>query len=106
MPTYDYRCDVCNYSFEEFHGMQESPEYSCPHCSSPVSRVISGGAGIIFKGSGFYVTDNKGSSSKPVAESAEKGNGNTTGSTQEGSSPAAATSGKPAAEKKTADTAS
>ncbi|MCB1202192.1 MAG: zinc ribbon domain-containing protein [Leptospiraceae bacterium] len=79
MPTYDYACSECGHGFEKFHSMSESPEYTCPACNSKnVSRKISGGSGIIFKGSGFYVTDYKKSgdaaSSKP-AESASKSSG-------------------------------
>jgi putative FmdB family regulatory protein len=59
MPTYDYICNECGYTFELFQGIHDEPEKSCPHCSGAVRRIISGGAGIIFKGSGFYVTDNK-----------------------------------------------
>ncbi len=73
MPTYDYRCSVCGYVFEHFQSMFEDPLKICPRCSSPVQRVISGGTGFIFKGSGFYITDYKNSkkspSDKPVPES-------------------------------------
>ncbi len=60
MPTYDYQCDHCLWTFEVFHGMSEQPEVSCPECQEgKVSRKISRGAGIHFKGSGFYVNDYK-----------------------------------------------
>ena len=65
MPTYDYKCKACGHEFEEFHMMSDPAVEICPQCSGRVERLIGGGAGIIFKGSGFYVTD-----SKPKKESA------------------------------------
>lgn len=64
MPTYDYRCKACNYTFEAFQNMNEEPLKECPKCKSEVKRLIGAGAGPIFKGSGFYQTDykNKGTS--------------------------------------------
>ena len=62
MPTYDYRCTKCNFEFERFQRITEDPVKKCPECNGPVKRLIGGGTGIIFKGSGFYVTDNKKSS--------------------------------------------
>ena len=59
MPTYDYKCPKCLNVFENFHGITESPEIKCPDCGTTTSRQISGGAGIMFKGAGFYVNDYK-----------------------------------------------
>jgi putative FmdB family regulatory protein len=59
MPTYEYRCDACGYTFELFQGIHDEPETVCSRCGAPVRRIISGGAGVIFKGSGFYVTDSR-----------------------------------------------
>ena len=59
MPTYDYECKSCGHVFEFFQSMSDDPLKECPKCGSPVRRLIGGGLGIIFKGSGFYVTDNK-----------------------------------------------
>ena len=59
MPTYDYRCTVCGNQFEHFQSMFDEPLRICPKCNSAVKRVISGGSGLIFKGSGFYITDYK-----------------------------------------------
>ena len=56
MPTYVYLCSSCG-TFELFQGMKDSALEKCPKCGSPVKRQISGGAGFIFKGSGFYTTD-------------------------------------------------
>lgn len=58
MPTYDYECSICG-KFEHFQPMNENPIFLCPMCNNPVKRLISGGAGIVFKGSGFYVNDSK-----------------------------------------------
>lgn len=63
MPTYDYECRKCGHTFEAFQSMTEDPLTTCPKCKGKVRRLIGGGLGIIFKGSGFYVTDNKSSSS-------------------------------------------
>ena len=59
MPTYDYKCEQCEHIFEAFHGMQENPVLRCPECGGRTKRQISGGAGLIFKGDGFYATDSK-----------------------------------------------
>ncbi|MBL7191353.1 zinc ribbon domain-containing protein [bacterium] len=59
MPTYDYKCNVCKYRFEEFQSILSKPITICPRCGGKVERLISGGAGLIFKGAGFYETDYK-----------------------------------------------
>lgn len=62
MPTYEYECTKCKYKFEEFQQIREEPLKKCPKCKGQLRRLITGGAGLIFKGSGFYVTDYKRSS--------------------------------------------
>jgi putative FmdB family regulatory protein len=57
MPTYEYECKSCGHDFEVFQAMSEEPLKDCPKCGKEVRRLIFGGAGVIFKGSGFYVTD-------------------------------------------------
>ena len=57
MPTYEYECKNCGYSFEVFQSMSDDPLKICTKCGKEVRRLIFGGAGVIFKGSGFYVTD-------------------------------------------------
>ena len=58
MPTYEYICESCNYSFEKFQSIKSKPIKKCPKCSkNTVKRLIGAGSGIIFKGSGFYATD-------------------------------------------------
>jgi putative FmdB family regulatory protein len=57
MPTYEYKCKECKRSFEVFQSIKDEPLSVCPECGGFVRRVLSGGAGVIFKGQGFYVTD-------------------------------------------------
>jgi len=67
MPTYEYACPKCGHTFEQFQSMRDEPIKRCPQCKKlGVKRLIGGGAGLIFKGSGFYITDykNKKSSDK------------------------------------------
>lgn len=58
MPTYEYHCEACQHDFESFHAMSAAPIKKCPKCGkNKVKRLIGAGAGLIFKGSGFYITD-------------------------------------------------
>ncbi len=57
MPTYEYECTHCGHNFEAFQKITDKHLNACPKCDKKVRRLISGGAGIIFKGSGFYATD-------------------------------------------------
>lgn len=59
MPTYDYVCNVCGIKYEKFQNMSADPDTQCPECGGKVRRLIGAGAGIIFKGKGFYQTDYK-----------------------------------------------
>jgi putative FmdB family regulatory protein len=59
MPTYEYECRKCSYTFEAFQSINDAPIKTCPLCGGKVKRLIGGGSGIIFKGSGFYITDSK-----------------------------------------------
>ena len=59
MPTYEYECTKCGHTFEAFQTISEKPLSRCPECRGSVKRIIHGGLGVIFKGSGFYSTDNK-----------------------------------------------
>lgn len=65
MPTYDYECRKCKHEFELFQSMTAKRLDRCPKCGGKVRRLIGRGAGIIFKGSGFYATDYKKSAAKP-----------------------------------------
>jgi putative FmdB family regulatory protein len=58
MPTYDYRCNDCGHEFEEFQSIKADPLQTCPKCQKDaLQRLIGPGAALIFKGSGFYLTD-------------------------------------------------
>ena len=65
MPTYDYKCQKCAHVFEIFQSMKAARIEKCPKCGGKVKRLIGSGAGIIFKGTGFYETDFK-TKPKPV----------------------------------------
>jgi putative FmdB family regulatory protein len=70
MPTYEYQCDACGSKFEKFQSIKSAPIKKCPNCGkSKVRRLISTGAGLIFKGSGFYITDYRSESYKERAKS-------------------------------------
>lgn len=57
MPTYEYECQSCGHRFEVFQSMKDAPLSICERCGGAVKRLISPGAGFLFKGSGFYLTD-------------------------------------------------
>lgn len=69
MPTYEYECKKCEHRFEKFQRMTEPPVKRCPQCKGTVRRLMGTGAGIIFKGSGFYQTDYRSESYKKAAKS-------------------------------------
>ena len=82
MPTYEYECPE-GHAFEKFQKMADKPRAKCPVCGKPATRKISGGAGLVFRGSGFYITDygkdgkgpRKGESDKPAAEKPSESKG-------------------------------
>jgi len=59
MPTYEYKCEKCDYCFEKIQPINQKPIEKCPVCDGHVKRLIGAGAGLIFKGSGFYCNDSK-----------------------------------------------
>ena len=69
MPTYEYKCLDCGIRFDRFQSITEDPIQECPECSGRTKRLIGAGAGLIFKGSGFYITDYR---SEGYKESAKK----------------------------------
>ena len=82
MPTYDYRCRKCGHRFELFHSIKDDTIKRCPRCKGRADRLISGGAGILFKGSGFYATDYRSSQYREKAKqerSGESGGGEKSG---------------------------
>jgi putative FmdB family regulatory protein len=69
MPTYEYKCEACGFAFEKFQSIKAGPVRKCPHCrKNRVKRLISSGAGLIFKGAGFYITDYRSESYKSGAK--------------------------------------
>lgn len=80
MPTYDYKCDACDHSFELFQSIKEPVKRKCPECGRPKLRRLFGtGAAIVFKGSGFYQTDYRSESYKKAAEKDKKPSDSATG---------------------------
>ncbi|MBL9153267.1 MAG: zinc ribbon domain-containing protein [Verrucomicrobiales bacterium] len=80
MPTYDYKCEKCGHQFEVFQSMKDDRLTDCPQadCGGHVRRLLGTGAGIIFKGSGFYQTDYRSDSYKKAAK-ADSGSGSSGG---------------------------
>jgi putative FmdB family regulatory protein len=71
MPTYSYHCDTCGHDFEAIQRFAEEPLTECPVCGSAIRRVIQP-VGVVFKGSGWYITDSRPKSSSDSGESAPK----------------------------------
>jgi len=73
MPTYEYICAACGHELELFQNISEAPKKKCPACKKPkLKRKIGGGAGFVFKASGFYLTDYRSDSYKKAAEADSK----------------------------------
>ncbi|HSJ12925.1 MAG TPA: FmdB family zinc ribbon protein [Longimicrobiales bacterium] len=72
MPTYEYRCENAH-AFEQFQRISDPPLEVCPQCGAPAERILSGGAGLLFKGSGFYITDYRSDSYRKAAASDQGG---------------------------------
>lgn len=86
MPTYDYICQACGHEWEMFQSMNDSPAKSCPQCKKrKAKRQIGLGAGLIFKGTGFYETDYK-DKKPPKSESSGDSSGDSKGSAKAGDS--------------------
>ncbi len=85
MPTYEYRCNECGVKFERFHSIKADPIRDCPDCGKKgsVTRLISGGAGLIFKGDGFYITDYRSDSYKSAQKKEAVAPGNSSAKTSE-----------------------
>ncbi len=78
MPTYEYECTKCGEIFEYFQSVQEKPKTKCELCGGKLKKLVSAGAGLVFKGSGFYITDYKKKSS-PESESKSESASTTSG---------------------------
>lgn len=89
MPTYSYKCTECQHSFDRLQSINEESLTQCPECKGKVQRMIGAGAGIVFKGSGFYVTDYKNKSeSKSEAKSSSSASSTTTATSSPSGTPA------------------
>lgn len=98
MPTYEYLCDSCGHQFDAFQSMMDDPLKDCPACStSALRRLISGGTGVIFRGSGFYVNDSRSkggrSSSAAAKDTTNTSSGGDASASTASTSPASETSG-------------
>ena len=86
MPTYEYKCFACNHAFERFQSITADPIKRCPECGkSKVKRLLGTGAGFVFKGSGFYITDYR---SEGYKEKAKAESGGAAGGTSPDAKPA------------------
>jgi putative FmdB family regulatory protein len=95
MPTYEYECQKCGRRFDLFQPITEPPRKRCPKCKGAVKRLLGTGAGLIFKGSGFYITDYRSEGYKKAAQKET-----TSAAPKTDSKPSSET--KPASEKKPA----
>jgi putative FmdB family regulatory protein len=85
MPTYEYRCPK-GHEFEEFQRMSDPPVAACPECGAEAERLLSAGAGLVFKGSGFYITDYRSDSYKQAAAADKGGGSSSSGAASSGGS--------------------
>lgn len=100
MPTYEYECGKCGFEFERFQRISEPPVKRCPKCKGGVRRKIGTGAGLLFKGSGFYITDYRSDGYQKAAK-AESG-GSSAGAAKESAPAKSESAHKPAAKKEKA----
>lgn len=103
MPTYDYACKECEHRFEAFQSMKDPVLTTCPTCGAEaLQRLIGAGAGLLFKGSGYYLTDYKKSSSSHSSANGTNGNGTNGSGTETSSSEKTETSGNSVPDARTA----
>lgn len=99
MPIYEYLCEDCGLRFDKMQSFKDAPLEECPNCGGPVHRVIQP-VGVIFKGSGFYVTDNRSKSSTmpPTKREGEKGSDSSSSTGTESVAPSTTSSSSPASD--------
>jgi putative FmdB family regulatory protein len=100
MPTYEYECRKCGHQFEQFQKMTDEPLKRCPKCRGKVMRLLGTGAGVIFKGSGFYETDYRSKSYKEAAKKEKSGSDSKPAKKDGGESASPSKDGKSATTKK------
>jgi putative FmdB family regulatory protein len=98
MPTYGYRCTSCGHQFEVFQRMSDDPVQTCPDCQGKVTRILYP-TGVVFKGSGYYSTDYKGSGSSASAN----GSGSSSESGKSESKSESASESKPESKSEASD---
>jgi putative FmdB family regulatory protein len=95
MPTYDYVCSKCGHAFEHFQSINSEPLKKCPKCGkNTVKRQLGTGAGLLFKGSGFYITDYRSEGYKAAAKSDTGASGSSGSSSTKSESKPAKKAGK------------
>jgi putative FmdB family regulatory protein len=99
MPTYQYQCSACKHAFEELQSIKDDPLTKCPKCKKKkLNRLLGTGAGLLFKGSGFYITDYRSDSYKSAAKadaaSSGKSEGGSSGGDKGGKGGSSGTTGK------------
>lgn len=108
MPTYEYECSECKGHFEFFQSISEKPKDVCEACGGKLTKLLSAGTGLIFKGSGFYITDYKpkgsdgstGAKEAKTEGSSESSDSKPAGAAKDSASSAPASSGTKATETK------
>src|SRR5512140_3315015 len=96
MPTYEYECQKCGDRFDLYQSIKDAPKRTCPQCKGRVKRLLGTGAGLLFKGSGFYITDYRKPGYSAAAKS-DSGSSSTASTSDTTSAAKSTTSTKPAA---------
>jgi putative FmdB family regulatory protein len=110
MPTYEYFCNNCQGHFEYFQMMTEAPKTKCEKCGGRLNRLLGSGAGLVFKGSGFYITDYRssgnGDGKSKAADGGASSSAGANAASAEGSSASPASSSTAAATSSSASSSS
>ena len=107
MPTYEYECAGCGAEVEIFHGISDGPKRKCPECGKlKLKKLISSGGGLIFKGSGFYITDYRSDSYKKDASADKAPSSSESSSSKKPSETSSETSSKKSTESSSSESSS